>query len=76
MRADRSKGLLRQVRITVKSEEAHNVFQSYRGGRLGLAVRAPDAAPFIPMENGSPARGSSEREGEPCSEIELGLRRL
>jgi hypothetical protein len=51
MRADKSKGILRKVNIIVKSEGAHEGFQSHRGGRLGLAYRTPSALPLTPSDD-------------------------
>ena len=65
MRVDRSKGMLRQVRITVKNEGAlGDNFQSYRGGKLGLAFRTPDAIPLTPADNGSRACRTSHTKSE------------
>ena len=60
MRIDRSKGIRRQVSITVIKEGASEVFQSNRGGRLGLAFRAPDVVPLSLFEERSAAHRLTE----------------
>jgi hypothetical protein len=60
MRIDRSKGIRRQVSITVINEGATEVFQSNRGGRLGLAFRAPDAVPLSLFEERSASHRLTE----------------
>ena len=65
MKVDRSKGMLRQVRISVRNEGAlGDGFQSYRGGKLGLAFRTPDAIPLTPADDGSRACRTSLAKSE------------
>ena len=71
MRIDRSKGIRRQVSITVINEGTSEVFQSNRGGRLGLAFRAPDAVPLSLFEERSPPRRLTEDNASPEAEAPL-----
>jgi hypothetical protein len=74
MRADKSKGMLRQVKIMVGSEGTREGFQSYRGGRLGLAVRTPDPTPLTPPDGRSPAPRMSQAESAHEEEGPLSFR--
>lgn len=70
VRADKTKGMLRQVNIVVENEATREGFHSCRGGKLGLAFRTPNALPLTPSDSGLPARRA------PDSGLEGGNRRI
>jgi hypothetical protein len=70
VRADKSKGIRRQVNIFVETEATREGFHSCRGGRLGLAFRTPNAFPLTPSDSGLLARRA------PGSRFEEGKRRI
>ena len=66
MKAERSRGMMGQVTITVKSAEAPGASRLYRAGRLGLAFRAPAVGPLEALGDSFIASGPQAEDLRTC----------